>query len=687
MDEKEKAALKLEALRAKLEALKIPNVQGGPAGAFVNPGGAGSTGEDMPPAIPSQEKGLGQEIAEFGVPAATSMYGAYRGAQAVAPLAAGATAVVGPWGGAAVTTAGAVAGAYGGGATGSLTIDGAKRALNLPGAPDAIDEYFANAKQAGSDAAWGEVWGQAIGLPLSKISPYRRAVDPESAALFDQQATRLRSAYERLSGTSMKERAWYNPMRVIKGQWAADLDEPATRRLIAQGVDPEAARSVALTGGLIPSEIEETSFSRMWGMVSNSKSVVNPDMHVYNQARTKLITEAALEDVGTSMTKMLPPEQVAEVVHGTLNGRVDTLTAGRRLSANAVGFNIPDSTRFNLGPLKKVMPAGIAGEDIVRGMPDNLPWYAVQEMRQNIGKMAHDELLDDIQRGQAKWLADRIDERVIADLPTKNLQKQYREFTKHDDAINAEGFNTAFVRGLLKENPAGMKAYANKIINSTDVGNYRKLERALTNSPGGPEILADIRGNISERFLSGAVKNGVIQPEKVILNLGTEARGQGRYFLKATLGPEYAQNWHDYSKVMDTVNDAARKSGHALGLTRSAATLGSVASLYKGGVNATDALYIGTAMYAPVLVAKVLTSPAQTKILMKVAANVAAGRNPKTTARLAMRLAEYAGYGPEDFFKGQGVLPSEQAASQEQLEKSMRGDLMPATGGAPTPVM
>jgi len=690
MDASEKAALKIEKLRADLEKLKIPNVQGGPAGAFLSGEGAGATGEELPPALP-EEKGLGQKVAEVGVPMAASMYGAAQGARMVSPLAAGATAVAGPWAGGAVTVAGAAAGAYAGAGTGSLTVDGAKRALNLPGAPDSIDEYFENAKTAGSDAAWGEVWGQVAGVPLSKISPYRRAVDPESAALFEKQATRLRSAYERLSGTSIKERAWYNPMRMTGKYIAPELDDAASRNLIAQGVDPEAARSVAMSKGLIPSEIEESTFSRMWGFVSNSQTVVKPEMHVYNLARSKLMTEAALQDVGTSLTKMVPPEQVGELVHGALNGRIDTLTGGRRLAMNAVGFNIPSSTRFDLGPLKKVMPAGVAGEEMVRGLPDTMPWDTVQELRQNIGKMVHDDTLDNVARGQAKWLAERIDERVMAGLETPGLKKQYRLFTQHDDAINAEGYNTALVQGLLRENPAGMRAYANKIINKNDVGNYKKLERSLVNAPGGPEILADIRGNISERFLSGAVKDGVVQPEKVVLALGTEARGQGKYFLTATLGPEYARNWRDYAHVMDTVNDAARKAGHALGGARSLATAGttlaSISNLYRGTGSAMDALYMATAMASPVVVAKALTSTTQAKILQKVAVNVAAGRNPKTTARLAMRLCEYAGYGPEDFFKGQGVLPSEQAANMNQLEQQMRGNLVPATGGAPTPAM
>ena len=691
---REEAIRQLEKINAQLDANRVvQNVQGGPAGAFVNPGGAGTTvtGE-RPPVLPPEKGGL-QKVSEFAVPAGMAMVGASRAVAATAPLAAEASAVS-PLLGGAVTVGSAMAGAYAGGAGGSLTMDGAKRALNLPGAPDSFDEAMQTAAGEGSDQMWGELWGQGAGKVLSGLSPYRRAVGEESANLFKQQATRLRSAYEEIAGSPLMEnkRTWWNPMRWKKP--ASELDDAAVvSRLEAQGLDPEAARKVALTGGLLPSRIENSTFSKLWGIVSNSKTAIDPKVTLYNEARTKLMSEAALQDLGTSFTKMVPPEQLGEVIHGALNKQFDVLTGARQLASNAIGFNVPAGTKFDVSALKKAMPADIAGGGLLNMAPDRLTWENVQGIRSNLGKMAHDGDLSDVARGQAKWLADRLDERVTAGLKDVDprLAKQYKAFAKSDDAIHAEGYNDKFVLGMLKENPGGMRAYADKIIKSADVGNFQKLERAMSKVEGGEQIMANLRGSISDKIVGAAAPNGTLQPHKLMGVLGTESKGYGRYFFNSTMGPEYIQNWDNFAKVMDTVNDAAHKAGNAIGGVRGIATAGTtygaISNMFHGGGSAMDYAYIATALGAPTVISKALTSTTHAKILMKVAENVAAGRNPKTTARLAARVLEYADMAPEDWLKGWGVLPQEQEDFARMRQQAMQGQPPPLTGGQPMPTM
>jgi len=87
------------------------------------------------------------------------------------------------------------------------------------------------------------------------------------------------------------------------------------------------------------------------------------------------------------------------------------------------------------------------------------------------------------------------------------------------------------------------------------------------------------------------------------------------------------------------------------------------------------------------VISKALTSTTHAKILMKVAENVAAGRNPKTTARLAARVLEYADMAPEDWLKGWGVLPQEQEDFARMRQQAMQGQAPPLTGGQPLPTM
>lgn len=676
---REQAMKELEEINKKLDAERTMDPRG-PAGAFSEPVVMG----DRPPAAPAEPTTM-QSVGEALIPSAASMAGGVAGARAVAPVAA---MMPHPALKVGTEVLGAVAGAGLAGAGADLTVQGVKKTLGLPGAPDSIDEALNMSLKRGSDEAMGEVWGQGIGAATSKLLPFRKAVTPESAELFKTQGDRLRAAYESIGGAPLMEetRAIYNPMRWLQPVGSELEDHAVVKRLKAAGVDPEAARKVALGGGMQPSEIDNSTFSKLWGITENTK--VSPDLK-YDVARSKLMHVASLEDLGTKFADQIPPEKVGQVVSGALQGRFDTLNAARRVAMNAIDDELPDMQMVILQGLKKRMPKDLAGGELVQGLPDAVSFGGVQDARMKLGSMLHDTRLDPTQKAQVGWLIDRLDGATRDSLPAE-LKGRFQKWTDADREANRGTFDNAFVRGLLQKEPIARK-YANTIINNADAESFGKLETALRGAPDGEKIIGQVKGAIGDRFLSAASKDGVLQPAKLHLALGTEAKGYGKHFLNATMGPDYVKNLEGFATSMDTINDAAKRAGHFVGMGRGVLTLAAASNglrnVYNGQMSSTDALTVAAALFAPTAVSKMLTSRTAGKLLTKAAENVAAGRNPRTTARLAGRALELAGLDTDTVLGGMGILPQEQAASAQQQMNVVQGQAPPMTGGAPTPVM
>jgi hypothetical protein len=708
--ERERALKKLAEVDAELNQLgPVPPAPTGMAA-------AGPTGqpEDVlrktVPVVPSG-KSTTQKVVEAGAPIVTTMYGAAKGAEYAAPIAA---RVPTPMGKAVVIGAGAVAGAATAGLGTELTIQGVQATMDLPGAPDSIDDAYQRAVSETFGQGEAELVGRTILGPItSRLAPFRRAMNPESAVLMKTMANRVRSAYEEIGGKTMVEdtRRWWNPGRIAAPLETELRDDAVYARLRDAGLDPEAARRVAITGGAQPSRLDTSITSKFWDRVSGSKMV--PD-EAYEQARGKLLHFATLNDLGTSFADQLPPERMGRTVIAALNGRFDTLNAVRQTAMNTLEDKLPTGLKLDISDLRKSMgatasvkgPSGMTiagvptgpatkqpGAKQILALPDNATFDQVQKVRAALGNMARDTRnYDPAARAELKLRIQELDNATRDALPVR-LRSTFRKWTSADDDVNKAGFDSHFVAGMLRKEENAL-LYANKIIDNKDAENFGKLEAALKGTPDGARIIGTVRGAIAERFFAGSVnKHGILEPSYLHTALGTSTKGYGKYFLEATLGPQYVKTLNQYIQAMQTVDKAIAKAGSTVrvGMTLAGAVTG-VAGLMRSAPGITTGSMTPTivaAIFSPAVVSKVLSNPMASKLLVKTAENVAAGRNPMQTARLATRVLDAAGMTPEAALSyaigGKALTPRQKAAEMVQQGMVSGGQPPALTGGAPLP--
>jgi hypothetical protein len=707
--ERERALAKLAEIDAQLEAERTMDPRG-PAGAFSEP----IYTTDKPPVI-TEGKGSLQKAVEFGVPIATTMYGAAKGAEMIAPIA---SKVPTPMGKAVVLGGGAVAGAALAGAGTEMTLQGVQATMGLPGAPDSIDDAYRRTLAAGMGEGQAELIGRTvIGPVTSAITPFRRAMTPESADVLKTMANRVRAAYEEIGGKPLVEetRRLWNPGRILEPLETELKDSAVYKRLRDAGLDPEVARRVAITGGAVPSRLDTSITSKFWDRVSGSKMV--PD-EAYEQARGKLLHYATLNDLGSSFADQIPPEQMGKVVTAALSGRFDTLNAVRQTAMNTLDEKLPVGLKLDISDLRKTMgatasvkgpsgttisgfPKGPAskqpGAKIILGLPDNASFADIQTARATLGNMARDtrQFPDPAARLELRQRIVELDNATRDGLPPR-YRSTFRKWTRADDDINKAGFDAHFVEGLLHKEENAYRV-AKSIIDNKSVDDFGRLEVALKGTQNGPRILGQVKSAIADQFFKESVSSGgILQPSQLHTALGNNTLGYGKYFLESTLGPEYVRTLHKYIEAMGTVDKAVQKAGSAtrVGLTL-AGTVAGVTGLMRGVPGTTTGsgfLTAVTVLFSPAVVSKALTNTAASKLLVKTAENVAAGRNPKTTARLAARVLDYIGMTPEAALASITNVPAtprQQAAGMVQQgvvgQGVPTGQPLPMTGGTPLP--
>jgi hypothetical protein len=660
------------------------------------------------PVVP-EIKGTAQKVTEFAAPIAASMYGAKKGMQIAAPVAA---IVPSPVGKAVVLGGAAIAGATTAGAGADLSLSAIKYSMGLPGAPDSFDEALQSASGAAYEQGAGELIGRTvIGPAVTRISPFRRAMTPESAELMKSTANRIRATYEEIGGKPLVEdtRRWWNPGRIAVPLETELKDNAVYDRLRAAGLEPEVARKVAITGGAVPSRLDATITSRYWEQVSGSQMVAD---EAYERARAKLLHYSTLKDLGSSFADSLPPEKMGEAVIGAVSGRFDTLNGMRDLAMHTLETKLPKDLKLDISGLRKSLgaprtvagPAGMTiagpmgpgatrkGANLIIGLPDKVSFGDLNTQRTALATMSRDKNIPPPIRDDIKRMIVEVDNATRDALPVR-MRGHFRKWTNADDEVNKAGFDSWFVEGMLhKEENA--RAVAERIIRNKDAKNFAKLEDALGNTTDGKRIIGQVRSSVADRFFAGSVnKNGVLQPNMLATALGTETKGYGKYFLEATLGDDYVKSLNRYIKSMQTIDEATAKMGNVI---RGGATMTGVAfgvnSLLRGApgvMGATVPATITAALFSPAVVAKALTHPQASKLLVKVAENVAAGRNPMTTSRIAGRVLEMTGFTPEQVFGGAPVTPRAQAA--EIVQRGVigggvpTGQPLPMTGGTPLP--
>jgi len=666
------------------------------------------------PVVPEGKSGM-QKFVEVAAPIATTMVGATQAAEAAAPLAA---RVPTPMGKAIVVGGAAVAGAAAAGMGTELTMQGVQAAMGLPGAPDSIDDAYRRTLTAGLGEGQSELIGRTVLGPVtSVITPFRRAMNPESAEVLKTMANRVRAAYEEIGGAPLVEetRRWWSLGRILEPLKTELADDAVFKRLTDAGLDPLVARKVAITGGASPSRLDTSITSKFWDRVSGSKMV--PD-EAYEQARGKLLHYATLNDLGTTFADQLPPEKLGKAVIAALNGRFDTLNAVRQEAMNTLTDKLPTGLKLDISDLRQSMgatksvkgpsgttlsgfPKGPAskqpGATVILGLPDNVSFDDLQTARATLGNMSRDRrTYDAAARAELKQRIVELDNATRDALPAR-FRSTFRKWTRADDDINKAGFDGYLVRGMLHKEENAL-LYANKIIDNADAENFAKLEMALRGTPDGARIVGQVKGAIAERFFQQSVSSqGILQPSMLHTALGTSTQGYGKYFLEATLGPEYVRTLHRYIDAMNTVDRAVAKAGSTarVGLTL-AGTISGVTGLMRGspGIATGGGFYtLAAVLFSPAVVSKALTNTTASKLLVKTAENVAAGRNPMTTARLAARILNELGLTPEaaiSTLTDKAVTPRQQASAMVQRQMVSPGGVptgqpLPMTGGAPLP--
>jgi len=439
-----------------------------------------------------------------------------------------------------------------------------------------------------------------------------------------------------------------------------------------------------------------------------------PD-EAYEKARAKLLHYSTLEDLGSRFADQLPPEQMGATVIGALNGRFDNLNGARELAMNTLREKLPVDLKLDISgfkqslgapvPLKGGSKTGLSlsglpaaptskrpGAGLILNLPDQATFEQINKQRTALASMARDTRIPQAQRDDIKNMVWELDNVTRDALPVRQ-RGFFRKYTQTDDEMNKAGFDNSFVLGLLRKEE-NARLYAEKIIKNKDAANFGRLETALKGAPDGPRIIGQVKSSIAERFFEGAVnQHGILDPSQLTAALGTQTKGYGKYFLEATLGPEYVEGLGRYIKAMNTIDDATAKAGNVV---RAGATLAgsafSINSLLRGApgvAGATVPATIAAAVFSPAVVSKALTHPIASKLLIKTAENVAAGRNPMTTARLAGRVLEMTGVTLESLYPDQVITPKQQAAATVQRgvvgAGVPTGQPLPATGGAMVP--
>lgn len=706
--ERERALKRLAEIDAQLDAERTMDPRG-PAGAFSEP----IYTTDKPPVV-VQGKGDLQKAVEFGAPIAATMKGAQMGAEFMAPVA---SRVPTPMGKAVVEGAGAVGGAILAGAGTEMTMQGVQAAMGLPGAPDSIDDSYRRVLSAGFGEGQAELIGRTvIGPVTSAITPFRRAMTPESADVLKTMANRVRAAYEEIGGKPMVEdtRRWWSLGRLGAPLETELKDDAVYKRLRDAGLDPEVARRVAITGGAVPSRLDTSITSKFWDRVSGSKMV--PD-EAYEQARGKLLHYATLNDLGSSFADQLPPEKMGAAVTAALTGRFDTLNAVRQTAMNTLDDKLPVGLKLDISGLRQTMgatasakgPSGVTlqgfpkgpmakqpGAKIILGLPDNASFADIQTARATLGNMARDtrQFPDEAARDEIRKRIWELDNATRDALPPR-YRSTFRKWTKADDDVNKAGFDSHFVEGMLHKEEYAYSV-GKKIVENKSVDDFLRLEVALKGTTNGPRILGQVRSSIAESFFKESVSSGgILQPNMLHTALGNNTLGYGKYFLESTLGPEYVRTLHHYIEAMNTIDKAVAKAGTAtrVGVTFAAAVSG-VTGLVRspGAMTGSGFLTSMAVLFSPAVVSKALTNPIASKLLIKTAENVATGRNPKTAARLAARVLDEIGWTPEAALASvtsEPATPRQQASAMVQQGVVGRGvptgQPLSMTGGTPLP--
>jgi hypothetical protein len=695
-DEAYDKAMLLKMYNDKLKAVQenIAPAPSAPEGAFTD---MSVPPPDLPPPIPKQA-GVVQRIADVGVPLAASMAASTAASRAVAG------AEIAGWPGAALAVGLPMAAAGVASFAGKSGMDLVKLVGDLPGKPDSISESLSENGNAALWDAAGEGIGQVAGKVTTSLMPYRKVLKAGDEEFLRNHARRIREAYAEIGGKPLVEdaRSRWNIMRVWRPIETELDDASVVQRLREAGLDPESARNVALTGGLLPSEIPQTSFNLFRGISKGAK--IPPDV-LYNRTRTQLGLIAGVREMGIKYADILPPGDLGKLAKATLQGQMRALQGGRDAARNTLEdvlsntMNVNPSVHsvasphdltlgymINTKALKNMFPITSSrfARDVLQDLDDMTSFGRIQDIRDTLSHAVQNEMLPQIERDAASKAIKRLDAAVTKDLP-QNVRPLYKNLNDATDDVFSQQYNTAFLSGLLNDSEDATK-FAEFLIETRDPGLFQKLEKALKHTVGGDDIIASVKGHIGTEAVGSAVNPaGIINPKNLPRILHSQEKGYGREFLMATLGPKYMDHFDEYYQAMTKVDKAADVAagslakGRVFGIGGAASLVSAVVGAKIGwgpmnnGLSGAGALIIANALWQPEIVTKALASPKAAKLLVQTAERLSSGYSPKTTARLAARVFTSIGVEPMEYLRRMGLLPP----TPEQLEKAKMAQRQP----------
>jgi hypothetical protein len=574
--------------------------------------------------------------------------------------------------GAAITSAGVSAG------TATTALEEAKR---LTGVGDDRSDSFSQSLDRGFDAAkdysLAEFWGR-VNSGVVGVVGFRPRITPESMANMEQQKNRFRAIYEKTAGTPLLEdpRSYWNPMRYVKPMSTELDDTQVVKRLKAAGYDPEVARSLAINGGAMGDLLDNSLYESLQRMVGNSKASRN-----VNATRGQMMQDG-IRDLGSQWGSVLPPEDIGKAVYKAVKGDFSTLAATRQLGMNSIDSALAPDFKFR-GKWLKAGVKDLGGpEGLVAGLSDTPTFMEVQQARENLGAIMHDETRTAAERAVAAAQAKRLDQKVRNQLPP-GIRDDYRSWAGADDEINRRQFNQKFVQGLMT-NPKSFKAYANQILAKGDLTNFKQFEAAA-----GPQLADQVRANIWDRVTNGAVEQGgVMRPDLMRSQLYAQGK-YGKTFLEGVMGKKVVVDYEGFASAMEKLNDKAHQMGMgAIGTGKIATVSGMVnviENAFKGKLGGPNTQLVAAMLGVPAITSRILASPTATKWAIKIAQETAKGTNPARVSRATGYLMTAAGLDPGDILAHAGVQVPQPFQTAGQLSRQIGfGPMGPQTGNPMT---
>jgi len=661
--EEDLARLKLIEDEIKRRSRQLPTEEAKPSaasGAFL-----GTEAESPEPFEPKGESGLSR-IA-WRTPA---LVAAYKGGTAGAKAAYNLTSAL-------PTPLPEAAGAVGGITGAALSAVGAQTALeetkrrlgigNTFGGPesDSFSESFAHGLSAGTDAALAETWGR-IAEPIVKgvVIPFAPKYTPEEMATMQDMAGRLKGVYQKVSGRDPAQISW-NPFKRMNTP-EGDIDATtAAQKLRSAGLDPREARAIVAGNAMTVGEATNNSIYRLFQGFANNASFLRTALDRFKGTRGKML-QMAVNDLGDKFGQVIPLEDLGKTISSAIDGGFRPLQAARRIAINNI--ELPEGFIFK--DLGRGVPAlGKGPMSLVAGLGNSPTFNQVQQVREYLGVMAHDINASPDAQKEALAAAQMLDERVSAQMPSKEMAKFYMKWSSVDNEINEKQYNSDFVKGLMNRQGAYTE-YANTLLRNRNADNFFQLEKAA-----GPDVANNVRAALWAKVTKGATsREGELLRPEFMRNQLMEGGPFGRKFLNTVMGPDAIQGYEKLADGMELLNKRMKESfNYTVGLGPLATKVGAgeaVHALMGHTTTAQTATMIAGLLFAPPVVAKIMTNPHAVDLATKLAEGVARGQGPERLTRIASYIGEALGTTPEELIATSGGFGLDKLqAERKELEE------------------